>query len=164
VTTVKNSVDFEFTAEEKTKITEICGRYPDRKAATLPALWLAQKRHGWVSGSVCQAVADELELPVAHVLGVATFYTMFNQKEVGKYLIQICRTLSCQLMGAQQVHAYISEKLGIKDGQTSPDGKFTLMQVECLGSCGTAPMMQINEKYYENLTQEKIDQILDSLE
>lgn len=164
MSTVKESVEFEFTAEEKEKIKEIVARYPDKKAATMPLLWIAQKRNGWVSASVCDAVAEELELSSSFVLGVATFYTMFNKRPVGKYLIQVCRTLSCQLMGAQRVHTYISEKLGIKDGETSEDGKFTLMQVECLASCGTAPMMQINEDYYENLTEEKIDQILDRLE
>ena len=164
MSTTQERVAFSFTPEEKEKIKEIVGRYPDPKAATLPALWLAQKRHGWISTDVCNAVGEELGLPSAHVLGVATFYTMFNKKEVGRYLIQVCATLSCSLMGAEHVFDYISEKLGIKGGETTPDGKFTLMKVECLASCGTAPMMQINEDYYENLTEEKVDQILGSLE
>lgn len=163
MSTVNESAVFEFTAAEKEKIKEIITRYPDARAATLPALWIAQKRHGWVSPEVCNAVAEELGVTPAHVLGVATFYTMYNKKQAGKYLIQVCRTLSCQLMGAQKVYSYISKKLGIGEGETTKDGKFTLMQVECLASCGTAPMMQINEDYYENLTEDKIDQILDGL-
>ena len=155
---------FEFTPEEKARLKEIVGRYPTAQAATLPALWLAQERHGWVGQDVCEAVADELGVPAAHVLGVATFYTMYNKKQVGKYLIQVCATLSCSLMGAEHVFDHLSKKLGIKAGETTADGKFTLMKVECLGSCGTAPMMQINDDYYENLTEEKIDRILAGLE
>jgi len=163
VSTVEQAVAFEFTAEEKEKIKQIVSRYPDSKAATLPALWVAQKRNGWVSPAVCNAVAGELDLSNSFVMGVATFYTMFNKAPVGKYHIQICRTLSCQIMGAGRVYEYISDKLGIADGETSEDGRYTLTQVECLASCGTAPMMQINEDYYENLTEEKIDQILEGL-
>lgn len=155
---------FEFLPDEKKQIGDIIKRYPDPKAATLPALWVAQKRFGWVNGDVCNAVAEELNVAPSHVLGVATFYTMFNNKPVGKYLVQVCATLSCSLMGAEHVFDYICNKLGIKGGETTKDGKFTVMKVECLASCGTAPMMQINDDYYENLTEEKIDQILGSLE
>lgn len=163
LSTTQEKTEFKFTPEEKTQLKEIIAKYPDPKAATLPALWLAQKRFGWVSNEVCSAVAQELDLPPAHVLGVSTFYTMFNKKPTGKYLIQVCATLSCSLMGAEHVFEYLSKKLGIKAGETTPDSKFALMKVECLASCGTAPMMQINDDYYENLTEEKIDQILNSL-
>lgn len=161
---MQETAPFAFTAEEKAKIREIAARYPSPKAATLPALWIAQKRFGWISHDVCTAIGEELNLPPAHVMGVATFYSMYNKKPVGKYLIQVCATLSCSLMGAGHVCDHLSRKLGIAPGETTADGKFTLMKVECLASCGTAPMMQINEDYYERLTEEKIDQILASLE
>ena len=148
----------------KKEIKELAGRYPDPKAATLPALWLVQGELGWISPQACTAVAELLDLPPAHVLGVATFYTMFKKKPTGRYLIQVCSTLSCALMGSEHVVDYLEKKLGISCGETTADGKFTLMKVECLASCGTAPMMQINDDYYERLTEAKIDQILDSLE
>jgi NADH-quinone oxidoreductase subunit E len=164
LSTTQEKTKFAFTPAEKKRLKEIKSRYPDPKAASLPALWLAQRRHGWISHDVCTVIAEELGVSPSHILGVATFYTMFNKKPVGKYLIQVCATLSCSLMGAEHVYDYISKKLGINNGETTADGKFTLMKVECLASCGTAPMMQINDDYHESLTEEKVDQILDSLE
>ena len=155
---------YEFSPEAKKKIEEIAARYPDARAATMPALWIAQREAGWISPAVCSAVAAQLDLPPAHVLGVATFYTMFKKAPTGRHLIQVCSTLSCSLMGAEHIVNYLERKLGIKAGETTPDGKFSLMKVECLGSCGTAPMMQINDDYYESLTKAKIDEILASLE
>lgn len=155
---------FAFSPEDKKAIKDIAGRYPDPRAATLPALWYAQGKNGWVSSEVCTAIAGELDQTPAFVLGVASFYTMYNRKPVGRYLLQVCSTLSCSLMGARHVFDYLSKKLGIGNGETTDDGKFTLMKVECLASCGTAPMMQINDDYHENLTEEKIDGILNSLE
>lgn len=146
------------------RIKELAKRYPDPKAAALPALWLAQGEYGWISPQVCAAVADALDLPHAHLLGVASFYTMFKKQPTGRNLIQVCSTLSCSLMGAETVVEHLEKKLGVKCGETTADGKFTLMKVECLASCGTAPMMQVNDDYYESLTEEKIDQILESLE
>lgn len=164
MSTAREKTKFDFTPESKKKLKEILRRYPDPKAAVLPVLWLAQGQNGWISDEVCEAVAAELDLPPAHVLGVSTFYTMFNNKPVGRYLIQVCSTLSCSLMGADHIFDYLSNKLGIRNGESTADGKFTLMKVECLASCGTAPMMQVNADYYENLTEEKIDGILDGLE
>jgi len=155
---------FEFSPKAKKTIKALVKRYPDAKAATLPALWLAQAEAGWISPAVCSAVAEELGVPPSHVLGVATFYTMFKKKPTGRYLIQVCSTLSCSLMGAEHIVEYLERKLGIKAGETTKDGKFTLMKVECLASCGTAPMMQINDDYYESLTEAKIDEILAGLE
>jgi NADH-quinone oxidoreductase subunit E len=155
---------FEFTPEGKKKIRELAGRYPDAQAATLPALWAAQEEAGWISPEVCTAVAELLGVTPAHVLGVASFYTMFKKATTGRYLIQVCSTLSCSLMGAESVVDYLERKLGIRCGETTPDGKFTLMKVECLASCGTAPVMQINDDYYESLTEAKIDEILAGLE
>jgi len=155
---------FEFSPKSAKKIKEIVKRYPDPKAAALPALWVAQDEAGWVSPEICTAVAELLGVTPAHVLGVATFYTMFKKEPTGRQLIQVCSTLSCSLMGAESVVDYLERKLGIKCGETTPDGKFTLMKVECLASCGTAPMMQINDDYYESLTEARIDEILASLE
>lgn len=160
----KQKVKFKFTPGNRKKIEEIITRYPDAMAAALPALWVAQEQHGWVSPGVCEAVAGMIGVAPSHVFGVATFYTMYNTQPVGKYLIQVCSTLSCALMGARDVVSHLENKLGIKPGESTDDGKFTLMKVECLASCGTAPMMQINKDYYENLTGEKIDRILAGLE
>jgi NADH-quinone oxidoreductase subunit E len=109
-------------------------------------------------------VAAELELSPAHVFGVLTFYTHYRRPGDGKYLLQVCSTISCALRGSRDIAAYLEKRLGIEPGQTTPDGKFTLKKVECLGSCGTAPVVQINETYHENMTPEKLDRILDSLE
>jgi NADH-quinone oxidoreductase E subunit len=155
---------FEFTPKGKEKIKEIAARYPDAQAATLPALWVAQGEAGWINPAVCNAVAELLGVTPAHVLGVATFYTMFKKEPGGRHLIQVCSTLSCSLMGAESVVDYLERKLGIRCGETTPDGRFTLMKVECLASCGSAPVMQINDDYYESLTEAKIDEILAGLE
>ena len=145
------------------KIEELRKRFPDPKSLTIPVLWMAQEQYGWISESTVREVAGLLNLPSAHVYGVASFYTMFNKKPVGKHHIQICTNVSCSLLGAGRLVDYLSGKLNIRAGETTPDGKFTLTEVECLGSCGTAPAMQINDDYYENLTAEKLDRILSEL-
>ena len=152
-----------FSKKAKDQVNDILGRYPTKQAAVMPVLFLAQGEFGHTSQEVMELVAETLELSYAHVYGVATFYTMYNKKPVGKYHIQLCRTLSCAMMGGEALQEYLEEKLNIKEGQTTADGKFTLATVECLASCGTAPMMQINRTYYENLTPEKVDQILEEL-
>src|SRR3990167_9628104 len=135
-----------------------------RRAAILPVLWLAQEQFGWISPEVMEYVGNLLDLPPVKVYEVVTFYTMFNQKPVGKYHFQVCRTLSCELCGKEEIVEHLKKRLGIKVGETTPDGRFTLSEVECLGSCGTAPMMQVsNQDYHENLTIEKIDQILEKM-
>lgn len=139
-------------------------RYPDPKSALLPALEIAQKENGWLSPEVMEEVAEVMNLPPVEVGAVASFYTMLHRRPVGKYLIQLCTNVTCSVLGAEEILEHLKEKLGIKVGQTTPDGKFTLLTVECLGSCGTAPAMQINDKYYENLTIEKVDEILSGLE
>jgi len=146
--------------EEVRKIVEKLG---DKEAALIPVLYIAQDEFGWLSTETMDYVAGLLDLPPARVYGVATFYTMFNKQPVGRYHVQVCTNISCSLLGAEHVVEYISNKLGIKAGETTPDNKYTLSTVECLGSCGTAPMMQINDEYYENLTEEKIDRIFDEL-
>jgi NADH-quinone oxidoreductase subunit E len=152
------SVAFSDTA--RTEFERILSRYPDREAAILPALYLAQREFGYVSDEAIVYIADLVGVPPARIEGVATFYTMYNRKPVGKYHVQICRNISCSLLGAEHLIEHMSKKLGIKPGETTPDGKFTLSRAECLGSCGTAPVMQVNDDYHENLTEEKVDALL----
>lgn len=148
------------SSEGTEKCRSIVEKLGNREAALIPVLYVAQDEFGWLSTEAMDLVAELLELPPPRVYGVATFYTMFNKEPVGKYHIQVCTNLSCSLLGADHVMEYISAKLGIAVGETTPDGRFTLSSVECLGSCGTAPMMQINDEFHENLTEEKIDGIL----
>ena len=145
------------------KFNEIVARYPKKEAAMLPVLYLAQEEFGFIGPEAIEYVAKLMDQAPARVYGVVSFYTMFNMKPIGRHHIQICRTLPCALRGAELVTASIKQKLGIEPGQTTPDGRFTLSEVECLASCGTAPMMQVNDDYYENLTEEKIDAILDAM-
>jgi len=154
---------FEFTAENKRKFDEILTRYPVQRAAMLPALWLAQQQHGWISHEVMEYVGSLLGLSPAKVYETVTFYTMFHLKPIGKHHFQVCRTLPCQLMGAEGITSHLEKKLGVKLGETSGDGRYTLSEVECLGSCGTAPMLQLNDDYHENLTPEKLDALIASL-
>jgi NADH-quinone oxidoreductase subunit E len=148
----------------KAEINELKDKYPDPKSALLPALEIAQQENGWLSEEVMREVGQAMDLPPTEVASVASFYTMLYTQPVGEHVIQVCTNLSCSLLGAEHLVDYISRKLGIEVGQTTPDGKFTLLTVECLGSCGTAPVMQIDETYHENLTEEKIDLILTELE
>lgn len=152
-----------FTEENLKKLEELKKRYPTKKSLTLPALWLAQEQFGWISEDVMRYIASLLDVPFNHVYSVASFYTMYNKKPVGKYHIQVCTNISCQLMGAETILQHLCKKLNINVGQTTDDGKFTISEVECLGACGGAPAMQINDDYYEKLSPEKIDKILINL-
>lgn len=154
---------FALSPERDRELSEILTRYPTKMAACIPALHLCQDQHGWISDEVVQWVAQRLDLPTSHVKGVVTFYTLFNQHPVGKRQVWVCRTLPCALRGAGDVLAQCEKKLGIKVGETTADGKVTLRTAECLASCGTAPMMQIDKEYYENLTPADVDQILGAL-
>jgi len=139
-------------------------RYPEgkHKSALLPILHIAQaESDGWLSAPVMDRVAEILDIQKIEVYEVASFYSMFHLEPVGKCLIEVCRTSSCWLRGAYDIVNHIENRLGIKDGETTPDGKFSLKTVECLGSCGTAPMLQIGEQYHENLTLEKVDQLIE---
>lgn len=147
----------------KSEIQQLKARYPHPNSALLPALALAQKEHGWLSPEVLEEVAAVMELPPAQVGSVASFYTMFNRRPVGKYLIQVCTNIACSLLGAEHIVEHLKRQLGINVGETTPDGRFTLVEVECLGSCGTAPVMQVNDTYHENLTAERVDEILAEL-
>ncbi|MFZ1081701.1 MAG: NADH-quinone oxidoreductase subunit NuoE [Candidatus Kryptoniota bacterium] len=150
-----------FTEENLQKVEEIKKRYPKQMAAVLPALWLAQEQFGWISEEVMHYVAELLSVPFNHILGVVTFYTMYNKKPVGKYHIQVCANVSCMLRGSDNLVGHLERRLGVRIGETTSDKMFTLDEVECLGSCGTAPMMQVNDDYYDNLTAEKVDHLLD---
>ena len=153
-----------FSPETEALMQNIIRRYPadQTKSALLPLLHIAQAdSDGWLSVPVMDRVAAILNIQPIEVYEVASFYSMFHTHPVGKCLIEVCRTSSCWLRGAYDIVAHIENRLGIKDGETTPDGKFTLRTVECLGSCGTAPMFQIGETFYENLTKEKVDQILE---
>ena len=152
---------FALTPEREKEVDELITRYPTKRAALIPILWVCQRQNGWVSPEVIQWVADRLELTTAQVKGVVTFYTMFHQEPVGENVIWVCRTLSCDLRGAKAIQDHLEEKLGCHAGGTSSDGKFTLLKAECLAACGQAPMVQINDDYYENLTFEEVDAILD---
>ncbi|HZO13939.1 MAG TPA: NADH-quinone oxidoreductase subunit NuoE [Polyangiaceae bacterium] len=155
---------FSLSPERQRELEEILKRYPNKMAACLPVMHLAQEQNGgWIDEDATQWVADTLELSTAHVFGVATFYSLFNTQPVGAHQVWICRTLSCALRGADGLIAHCEKRLAIKCGETTPDGRVTLRTAECLASCGTAPMMQIDRDYHENLTLEQVDVLLERL-
>lgn len=142
----------------------ILARYPQRRAALLPTLWLAQREFGWLSLPVLEYVAELMELPLAWVTSTASFYTMFWKEPKGRWHIQLCRNLPCALRGARRIQEAVEDRLGIRDGERTPDGRFSLEEVECLASCGTAPVLQLNNaEYHENLTVERALALLDRL-
>jgi len=154
---------FKLTDEFKAKAEKICARYPRRDAALIPLLLELQRETGYVHEEGMDALAALLELPYARVKAVVTFYTMFNREPVGKYHLQLCRNISCHMAGAPGLLARLKAKLGIEEGETTKDGLFTLSTVECLGACGAAPAMQVNEDYFEKLDEAKLDALLDDL-
>jgi NADH-quinone oxidoreductase subunit E len=162
-----NSIkEIKFSDESLALVKKIIARYPQgkQKSALIPLLHLAQAEFdGWLSTEVMDYVASLLNIQPVEAYEVASFYSMFNLKPVGKCTIEVCRTSSCWLLGAEDVIHHIEKKLNIRDGGTTADGMFTLKTVECLGSCGTAPMLQCGAKYHENLTLEKVDALLDKL-
>ena len=150
--------------EAQKKLEEIVSRYPKKKSAVMPALYLAQQELGWLTDEAYLWVAKSLDLTPAHVRSVATFYTMYYKEKVGKYHIQVCRTLSCMICGAKEMTKHIQKRLDLSPGQISEDKMWSFEEVECLGSCGSAPMVQINDVFFENLTSEKLDTIMDRIE
>jgi NADH-quinone oxidoreductase subunit E len=152
---------FVLSAERRAVLDSLRPRYPNAKALTIPLLHLCQEQEGWCSPDVIDFVAKELDVPGAHVQGVVTFYTMFLKEKPGRRVLWVCRTLSCELCGAKSLQEHIEQRLGIHAGQTTPDGEFTLMKAECLAACGQGPMIQLDDEFYENLTNEKVDAILD---
>lgn len=147
----------------KNRIGEITDRHETNLSALLPVLREVQNEMGWLSRESMEEVAELLHIPASNVQNVATFYTMYFTEPVGKHVIWQCRTLSCALRGAEHVEHYLCEKLGVKIGETTADGKITLMEAECLASCGTAPAMLVDNTLHENLTKEKVDEIIDKL-
>jgi len=146
--------------ETREKIKEMKERYPSAESCILPSLHLVQRENGYLTDQQIEEVSLELDLPPEYVFSSATFYTMFNLKPVGKYHLQVCKNISCSLLGASSILDYLTGKLGISVGETTPDGNFTLSAVECLGACGGAPVMMVNDKYHENLTEKKLCDIL----
>ncbi len=156
--------ELSFTKEELEQIENIKAKFPEVKPATLPVLWVAQKKFGHVKPEVQKLVAETLGLPEAHVHGVASFYTQYYKEEMGEYVLDVCTCLSCQLCGGYDILHYLEDKLGIKAGDTTGDGMFSLQEVECLGACGYAPMLQVtNGQYVNNLTKEKVDKLIEDL-
>lgn len=149
--------------EARRKIESLKGVYETDQSALIPALHVAQADQGWLSEETQREVAQLLNLTPQAVRQVVTFYTMFLQKPVGRHLIQVCRNLSCSLLGGQRLQKQIQGKLGLEDGETTQDGRFTYLSVECLGSCGTAPVLMVNDRYYENVTPQQVDRLLEEL-
>ena len=152
-----------YGADFEKRVDGIVARYPEPRAALLPVLWEVQRARGFVDLAAEEWVGRRLGVSPAHVHGCVTFYTMFKQRPWGRYHIQVCTTLSCMLRGSDDLVAHLERRLGVKVGQTTSDGRFSLVRVECLGSCGTAPMFQLNDDYHESLTLEKVDRLLDGL-
>ncbi|MDA0780830.1 MAG: NADH-quinone oxidoreductase subunit NuoE [Rickettsiales bacterium] len=163
---VEQKASFEFTKENLKKAKEYIAKYPEgrQRSALMPLLWLAQKQNdNWIPQDALDYIADMLELPPIKVYEVATFYTMYNLKPVGKNHIQVCRTTPCWLRGADDITNLCKDKLGIGLGEITHDGQFSLIEVECLGACVNAPMVQINDDYFEDLSPESMEKIIDDL-
>lgn len=147
----------------KPEVDAALARYPNKRSAVMPVMWLAQNEWGWISPEALRLVAATVQLPETEVFGIATFYTMFNLKPVGRHHLQVCMTLSCSLMGADRLFRHLERKLGIGHGETTPDGRFTLRRVECLAACGGGPCLQANFDYHENLDEARVDALLEKL-
>lgn len=146
---------FQLSSEAKQKVLAELKRYESKQSAVLPALYIGQKENnGYINAEVIKELSAVMQIPEAQINEVFTFYTMYNKNKIGKYHVQVCRTLSCMLNGAEELTAHLCKELNVKLNEVTKDGRFTVSEVECLGSCGTAPMMQIGNKYYENLTPE----------
>ena len=156
-------MEFKFTQENLDKIEKETKKYPVRKPAVMAALYIAQEQNGFISNEVIKEVANVLGISGEEVLGVVTFYTMYQQKQMGKYHIQVCTNVSCMLRGGYEIWDQVKNKFGIDHMGVTADQKFSLEEVECMGSCGTAPMIAINEDFYENLSKEKVEELLESL-
>jgi len=152
-----------FPPEARERIERILRRYPTKQAALLPVLWVAQETWGWISREAAEEVARVLELPPSHVDGVLTFYTMYHLQPVGKHLLQICTSISCHLAGAGRLIEQCRRRLGIDLEETTPDGKFTMVEVECIAGCDKAPSVMVNDLYYEPMDERRLDGLLDQL-
>jgi NADH-quinone oxidoreductase subunit E len=160
----ESTMAFALTPEREQQVDDIITRYPTRRAALIPVLWVCQKQNSWISPDVIDYVSARLDISAAAVKGVVTFYTMFHEHEVGENVVWVCRTLSCDLRGAKAVQEHLEERFGCHAGGTSTNGKFSLFKAECLAACGQGPMIQINDRYFENLDLTKLDEILNAYE
>jgi len=158
-----NITEFKFTPENIERINKEIAKYPFKKPVVMATLYIAQEQNGYISNEVIKEIAAILEMTSEEVLGVVTFYTMYHQKPMGKNHIQVCTNVSCMLRGGYEIWNQVKEKLGIDNMGVTEDQKFSLEEVECMGSCGTAPMLAVNEEYYENLTKEKVEDLINSL-
>lgn len=156
-------MEFKFTEKNLLKIEQETKKYPHRKPAVMAALYLAQEQNGYISNEVIKEVANVLGITPEEVLGVVTFYTMYHQKPMGKFHIQVCTNVSCMLRGGYEIWDQVRQRYGLEHLGVTEDREYSLEEVECMGSCGTAPMIAINEDYFENLTKEKVEEILESL-
>jgi NADH-quinone oxidoreductase E subunit len=145
------------------RVEELKRRYPTTQALTLPVLWMVQEQEGYISETSMREVAELLNVSFAHVLGVVTFYTMFQRQPIGRHHIEVCTNVSCMLRGSKQIMQHLERRLGIACGETTPDKRVTLSETECMGACGNAPMLAIGEEYHEHLTVEKVDRLLEGL-
>ena len=156
-------MSFKFTEENLKRIEDVRKKYPTSLAAIMPVLYIGQEQNGYISNEVMEEVASILNIDKVNVLSVVTFYTMYHTKPMGKYHVQVCTNVSCMLRGGYEIWDQVKGKLGLDHMQVSGDQKFSLEEVECMGACGYAPMLAVNEDYYENLTKEKVEEILNSL-
>jgi NADH-quinone oxidoreductase subunit E len=154
---------FNFTEENLQKIEAVRKKYPTALAAVMPVVYIAQEQNGYISNEAMEEIAFVLGIDKVNVLSVVTFYTMYHTKPMGKYHVQVCTNVSCMLRGGYRIWDQVKEKLGLDHMQVTSDSKFSLEEVECMGACGYAPMIAVNEDYYENLTKAKVEEILDSL-
>ncbi len=153
-----------FNEQELEQVEKFKSKYPEAQSAIMPVLWMAQKKFGWLSKEVMKYVAELLNLSYAHVYGVATFYTMYFKKPMGKYHVQVCTNVSCMLRGGEEMFVHLKNKFGIGHNERTEDGLFSLEEVECMGACGGAPMIAINEDYHENMSIGQVDTLLNTLE
>ncbi|HEX7358517.1 MAG TPA: NADH-quinone oxidoreductase subunit NuoE [Ignavibacteriaceae bacterium] len=156
-------MEFKFSPENLERINKEIQKYPEKKPAVMAALYIAQEQNGYISNEVIKEVSLLLDMTAEEVLGVVTFYTMYYQKPMGKNHIQVCTNVSCMLRGGYEIWNQVKDKLGLENMEVTEDHKFSIEEVECMGSCGTAPMLAINEDYYENLTKEKVEELINSL-
>lgn len=156
-------MEVKFSPENLERINKEMQKYPEKKPAVMAALYIAQEQNGYISNEVIKEVSLLLDMTAEEVLGVVTFYTMYYQKPMGKNHIQVCTNVSCMLRGGYEIWNQVKDKLGLENMEVTEDHKFSIEEVECMGSCGTAPMLAINEDYYENLTKEKVEELINSL-
>ncbi len=156
-------MEFKFTEDNIKRIEKSISKYPEKKAAVMDALYVAQEQNGYITNEVMEEIAKILEMPVSDVYGVATFYTMYHKKPVGKYHLQVCTNVSCMLKGGMELLKQLKDELGIEEGEITSDGLFSIEEVECMGACGGAPMISANYDYYENLTPEKLRNLINDL-